>query len=131
MSDSVASGAAADISVVVVNYRTARETSACVNSLKHHPDGFSLQIIVVDNASGDGSVDFLRAAHPDITVIAAPENGGFAYGNAVGFVEAEAPLILLLNPDAEVYERTLSSAVAELGREENIGMVGARVLVDR
>ena len=123
----MASGAAADISVVVVNYRTARETSACVNSLKRHPDGFSLQIIVVDNASGDGSVEFLRAAHPDITVIAAPENGGFAYGNAVGFAEAEAPLILLLNPDAEVYEGTLKSAVAELGRTEEIGMVGARV----
>lgn len=118
---------AADISVVIVNYRTPQETIACVDSLRKHAGQFTLQVIVVDNASGDDSVAQIRAAHPDITVIAAPDNGGFAYGNGVGFLHATAPLVLLLNPDAEIEAGTLAAAAEQLEASEKTGMVGASV----
>lgn len=119
-----------DISVVIVSYNTRELTLEAVRSIKQHSGGLSVQIIVVDNQSKDGSSAALRAEFPDITVIDSPKNGGFAYGNAVGFEQAHGRFILLLNPDARVHEDTLGIAMSHMRDHPETGILGARVWLE-
>lgn len=119
-----------DISVVIVSYNTRDLTLECVQSVLDHAGGFEVEIIVVDNQSSDGSADALRAAFPDITVIDSPANGGFAYGNAIGFEQAQGRFVLLLNPDARIYPETLPTALNHMADNPKTGILGARVWLD-
>lgn len=93
------------VSVVLVNYRQAALTEAAVRSLRGNSGGVDMQIIVVDNASGDGSVERLRASCADCVVLDAGANRGFAAGCNIGIRRAlsdGAGAVLLLNNDTEV-----------------------------
>ena len=118
-----------DISVVIVSYNTREMTLACVESVKRHAEGLGIQVVVVDNCSSDGSSQALRSHHPDITVIDAPANHGFAQGNVLGFRHCLGRYILLLNPDAEIYPQTLLNAVRYMDEHKQVGVVGARVFL--
>ncbi len=116
-----------DISVVIVSYRTPELVCECVHSVRRSAGRFNVQIVIVDNDSQDGTVDLLRQRLPRETIIASPENGGFARGNELGFRQAVGRRILLLNPDAEVHAETLRNAVAALDADPRIGVIGAKV----
>lgn len=93
------------VSVVIVNYRQAALTEAAVSSLRKNSSGAGIQIIVVDNASGDGSVERLRASCADCVVLDAGRNRGFSAGSNIGIRRAlsdGAEAVLLLNNDTEV-----------------------------
>lgn len=119
-----------DVSVVIVSYNTRELTLEAVRSVKRHSGGLSVEIIVVDNQSQDDSSAALRSQFHDITVIDSPINGGFAYGNAIGFQEAHGRFILLLNPDARIYQDTLPIAMAYLASNPEVGILGARVWLE-
>jgi N-acetylglucosaminyl-diphospho-decaprenol L-rhamnosyltransferase len=119
-----------DISVVIVSYNTRELTIDAVRSVKLHSGALSVEIIVVDNQSKDGSSAALRAEFPDITVIDSPANGGFAYGNAIGFEQARGSFILLLNPDARVHADTLRIAMSYMRDQPQAGILGARVWLE-
>lgn len=91
----------AAVSVIIVNYNTRDDTLACVRSLLSQTSA-KVEVIVVDNGSHDGSVPALREALPEITVVEAGANLGFAAGVNLGAARAGAPFVLLLNPDAVV-----------------------------
>lgn len=120
------SGTTPDVSVVIVNYRCAGATIAAVASVLRTGGALTLEIIVVDNDSGDDSVQRIRAAHPAITVIDAGHNGGYAWGNNVGIVRARGRHVLVLNPDTVVHDGALARAVAHLDANPDIGVLGAR-----
>jgi len=120
----------ADISVVIVSYNTREMTMACVASVLEHKGDLSIEIIVVDNQSNDGSAAALREAFPAITVIDSPANGGFAYGNGIGFEQAHGRFVLLLNPDTQVYAGGLSQCVAFLEAHPKVGIMGPRVRLE-
>ena len=89
-----------DISVIIVNYHSAKMVMDCINSIYSQTRGASFEIIVVDNASGDGSVELLRETFGErITVIASPENLGFGRANNLGAAQAKGKYLFLLNPD--------------------------------
>lgn len=97
------------MAAVVLNYRTPAETERAVRSLaaSHRPLS---SILVVDNGSEDGSVERLRAALPDVTILESPSNLGFSGGCNLGIAEAirrGAELLLLVNSDAEVAPETV------------------------
>lgn len=117
-----------DVSVVIVSYETRELTAACVRSIMAWSGDLDVEIIVVDNCSTDGTSAALRSEFPEITVIDAPVNGGFAYGNALGTRASSGRHILYLNPDSEIFAETLPAAIAALDREPRLGMIGARVL---
>ena len=77
----------AELAVVLVNFRGAKDTEACVRSLEKS-EYRSTQIIIVDNGSNDGSVEHLRAACPEAMLLVNEENLGFAEGNNVGIRRA-------------------------------------------
>jgi len=119
-----------DLSVIIVNYKTSDVTSQAVQSVLDHPGDLNLEVIVVDNDSQDGSVEALRAAFPDITVLATGHNGGYAWGNNVGIRQAKGRYLLVLNPDALVYDGTLERAVSYMQNNPDVGILGGHVSLE-
>lgn len=117
-----------DVSVVIVSFNTRELTVACVRSTLEHTEGCTVEIIVIDNDSADGSVEALHEAFPDITVIANRDNVGFATANNQGMAIAKGEWILLLNSDTELHDDAISASL-EFAKEQNgIGVVGCRLI---
>jgi GT2 family glycosyltransferase len=117
------------VSVVVVNYKGADDTITCVDGLKclDWPVG-KLEIVVVENNSGDGSAERIRTAHPDIVLLELDRNTGFAGGCNAGVRAARGEFIAFLNNDARPDPNWLTAAVAELRASRDIGCVASKVL---
>ena len=113
------------VSVVIVSYNTREETLACLASLKAQTVGFPHEVIVLDNASPDGSADAIRRAHPDIRLIESKDNLGFAGGNNVAAKYATADHILLLNPDTIILDRAIERLVDVRARQRRRPRSGA------
>lgn len=105
---------APSVDVVIVSYNTASDLDRCLASVVAHPPTPLGAIIVVDNASTDGSVDLVRTRYPQVHVIALDSNVGFAAANNIGMRESRAPLILILNSDTIVPEGALDRLVTRL-----------------
>ena len=117
------------VSVVLVNYRGADDTITCLGHLQEMDwPADRLELIVVDNDSGDGSADRIRAAVPDATVVEAGSNTGFAGGCNLGVDHATGEFVAFLNNDARPHAQWVSAAVAALREDERIGAVASKVL---
>ena len=116
------------VDVIVVNFNTKELLRQSLRSL--HASRHPIQrIVVVDNASADGSADMVRADFPDVILLRQRENLGFARANNAAFEICDADSLLLLNSDAQVSPGALGVLVAELASDDRVGMVGP-VLVD-
>ncbi len=113
------------VAVVVVSFEAREALLAGFGALRAHAS-LPLEIVVVDNASTDGSVDAVRAAHPEALVIANPENVGFARACNQGWRASSAPYVLFLNPDAEVTPGTVEALVRLLESRPEVGAAGPR-----
>lgn len=110
----------ARVAIVIVTYNSALEIGGCLESLRHQPDA---EVVVVDNASMDGTQDVVRQF--GARLIANSCNAGFAGGVNIGTRATDAPLVLLLNPDAHL--RTDVEAMIRAFRSEEkppVGVVG-------
>jgi GT2 family glycosyltransferase len=117
------------VSVVIVNYRGAADTLTCIQDMKNLEwPTESLEIIVVDNASGDDSVEQLTTHAPHVTVIPSPVNTGFAGGCNLGIAHSSGEYIALINSDARPDPGWLTEAVAVLRSEASVGAVACKVL---
>ncbi len=117
------------LSVIIVNWNVRellRRTVASVQKSWGARDG--LEIIVVDNASHDGSVAMLRASFPGVRVIANSDNRGFTGGNNQGLEAARGTFLLLLNPDTEVLGDALPRMVAFMQQHPEISLLGPQLL---
>lgn len=94
----------ADVGVVVVNFNRADLLVQCLQSLREARDAtaLSVDLVVVDNGSADGSVETVRERYPDVRLIANAANEGFAGGVSRGLAALDAPWVLLVNNDATV-----------------------------
>ncbi|QAY74689.1 glycosyltransferase family 2 protein [Agromyces protaetiae] len=116
-----------DLSVVIVNYNTAEETTECVTTLLA-TTAAALDVVVVDNGSRDDSVGMLRRTHPGIRVIEAGENLGFAAGVNVGVEASVAPRVLLLNPDTVILDGAIDALLAFARAHPEHRLYGGRTL---
>jgi GT2 family glycosyltransferase len=91
-----------DAAVVIVNYRAPELVERCLESVRTSRGELSLELVVVDNDSGDGSVERLRALPDPARVLCMSENRGFAAGVNAGFEHTSTELVIVLNPDTEV-----------------------------
>lgn len=108
------------VSVIIVNYNGQHLLGKLCESLARQTF-LADEIILVDNASIDGSVDYVRQHFPRVTVIPLPTNTGFAGGNNAGFAKAQGEYIALLNSDTIVDERWLVELVQAIDVDESIG----------
>jgi len=113
---------AADVALVIVNYRSPDLVERCCAAAQAGAAGLQLEIVIVDNASGDGSVPRLRQALPSATVIAMPTNGGFASGVNAGFRNCSAEIVVVLNPDAELRGEALRDLVSRLKERPDLAV---------
>ena len=118
------------VSAIIVNYNTREMTLECLRTLIENleQDKIPAEIIVVDNASSDGSVEAIRNAFPQITVIASPTNRGFGAANNLAMKHATGDYFLLLNTDAFPKPHAFSALVNYLEKNPKVGVVGPRLL---
>lgn len=117
-----------ELSVIIVNYRVPLFLEQCIISVKKALQQLSGEIIVVDNASGDNSVEHLSSLFPDVHFIRSAENIGFAKANNLGLSYARGRYVLFLNPDTLVPENTLTHCVSFLQQHHNCGAVGVKMI---
>lgn len=115
------------VTAIVVSFNTRDDTLRCLRSLRQDlvPP---TQIVVVDNASGDGSVDAIRASFPDIAMLALDANLGYGVANNRALVQVRTPYALLLNSDAEIHPGAVESLAEYLDAHPRVGLVGPRTL---
>jgi len=113
---------------VVVHWRDLEETLGCVRSLAAEP---GVDVIVVDNGSGDDTARCLAAEGPDVRCVSSPENRGYAGGGNLGMraaLEMGASVVLLVNNDARIVPGAMAAAAAVLAEDASIDVVGAKIL---
>lgn len=117
------------LSVCIINWNTRDFLRECLCSLyQFPPQNWEMEIIVVDNASHDGSADMVTTEFPGVSLIVNPDNKGYAEGNNQAIAQAQGEAILLLNPDAVVHQGALTNALAFLTAHPDAAAVGARLL---
>lgn len=118
-----------DLTVVVVSYNVRPFLDHCLQSVYRAAGDLSLQVIVVDNASQDGSADMTARRYPGALLIRNRENLGFGRANNQAFVQAAGEAVLILNPDAFVQEDTLRVLLNRLRQSPYLGAVGPMILL--
>jgi GT2 family glycosyltransferase len=117
-----------DVSVIIVNWNTRDMLRDCLRSVYEQTQQVSFEIVVIDNASQDGSVDMVRREFPAVVLIPNPENRGFAAANNQGMEVAHGRYVLLLNSDTLVLGEALARTVQFADAHPQAAVVGCRVL---
>lgn len=117
------------VSAVILNYRTPQEAVACIESLLAQTIADRIEVIVVDNHSGDDSVGVLRRRirDPRVRIVETPKNLGFGRGNNYGERYAKGEYVLIINPDTQPEPRALECLIAVLKEDPKIGVVAPRL----
>jgi N-acetylglucosaminyl-diphospho-decaprenol L-rhamnosyltransferase len=129
-----------DLGIIIVNWNTCTYLERCLQTVFASEGDFSFQVVVVDNASTDGSPDMVREKFPQVRLIVLNENLGYPKGNNVGLRDlgyrgagdddADAPrYALLLNPDTEVPPDSLYRMVKFMDSRPDIGVAGPKLLL--
>jgi N-acetylglucosaminyl-diphospho-decaprenol L-rhamnosyltransferase len=130
----------ATIFAIVVNYRTPELTTSAIEHLRaSRLGGRGLQVVVVDNGSGDGSAECLASRFPELELIASPDNLGFAGGNNLAIaallermpesLDRNDAFVLLLNSDVEVSPDAVATCVGFMEANPQVGVVGPKVVL--
>jgi len=125
-----------DVSIIIVSWNVQDFLVACLESIIkspvaiNEPDGDKavVEIIVVDSASSDGTVDLLKNKYPQVTLLAQSENVGFTRGNNIGFEVAQGRYLFLLNPDTEIIGDAIPQMVDYMDNHNDIGIIGPHTL---
>jgi GT2 family glycosyltransferase len=117
-----------DVSVIIVNYNTKNLIKQCIESIVKFTVGIQYEIIIVDNASIDGSQKMIKENFPFVSLIENELNLGFGSANNIGANYAQGKYLFFLNSDCLLIENTIKSffEFAEINnKEKNIGAIGA------
>lgn len=115
-----------DVSVIIVNYNTRQMTVECIESVREKTYGISYEIILVDNASTDGSKEFFEN-YPGITYIYSTENLGFGRANNLGVSKSKGRNMLFLNPDTLLLNDAISILSNYLDENNNVAICGGNL----
>jgi len=116
-----------NVSIIVVNWNTKALLRDCLNSV-YEQIRDDYEIIVVDNASTDGSKEMVRNDFPKVVLIENNKNRGFAAANNQGMAVAKGKYVLLLNSDTIVLDNCISNIVSFADKHHRAGVIGCRVL---
>ena len=116
------------LDIVIVSYRSRDLLRRCLESLRAHPPRAEMNVVVVDNASADGTAEMVAAEYPEVELIASDRNLGFAAATNLGARAGSAPYLLALNPDTAVTEDALDAVLAVLRDHPDVAVVGPRLV---
>ena len=117
-----------DLSIIIVNYNVKEFLQNLIHSIEKASLNITKEIIVIDNASDDGSVEFIREKFPQIKLIVNNKNLGFGKANNIGLKEAKGKFILLINPDTIVAEDTFEKMFEFFKSNPETGLAGCKIL---
>jgi hypothetical protein len=115
-----------EVTIVIVAHSELDELRGCLTSIRDHA-GVPVQIVLIDNASTDGTVDWIRENEPSVEIVELPENIGVA-ARQQGLARARAGLTMFLDSDAELTEGALPTMVAAFERNPRWGLIGPRLI---
>ncbi len=119
------------LSIIIVSVNTWKWLKPCLESLQKQSIYESLEVVVVDNGSSDGSADLVRRMFPVVKLVRLEETVGFGKANNIGAGHSRAPILLFLNPDTILCEDSLSPMLARFEDHPRCGVAGGAVLDDR
>jgi GT2 family glycosyltransferase len=117
-----------DISICIVSYNVRDDLKECLSSITNNLKGIDAEVIVVDNASRDGSAAMARELFPKFLVIESQENLGFAKANNVAFRNSHADVILFLNPDTVITGKGFKETFDYFISRKDLGAMGPKLL---
>ena len=115
-----------NLSVIIVNYKVPFYLHQCLNSLEAATEKIDCEFFVVDNASNDQSVSFLRKFHPNVIFIENNTNVGFSKANNMAIKRAKGDFLLLINPDTIVSEDTIQLCINYMIDNPEAGAIGVK-----
>lgn len=115
------------LDIVVVSYRSRELLRACLDSLREHAPSVANRIFVVDNASGDGTVELVGATYPEVQLLTSRENLGFGAASNLAIRAGDGRYVLALNPDTRVTEGALDRLVRLIEERPEVGICGCRL----
>lgn len=116
------------VSIIVVSYNTREVTLECLRSIYRETRQTGFEIIVIDNASDDGSAEAIRSEFPALDLVASRENLGFGQANNLAATRARGKFLLLLNPDTVILNGAVDTLVQFAERTPEAGIWGGRTL---
>lgn len=117
-----------DVSIIIVNWNTREITRQCLRSIYEQTAGITFEVVVVDNASEDGSVEMICSDFPQAILIKNTVNKGFAAANNQGMAVTKGRYTLLLNSDTLVLDNAIAKSIAFADQHPEAAVVGCRVL---
>ncbi|MEJ8856522.1 glycosyltransferase family 2 protein [Variovorax robiniae] len=118
------------VSIIIVNWNVRELLHACLQSV-YEQGGLAadaMQVIVVDNASADGSTAMVRDSFPQVQLVANVDNVGFGRANNQVLEDCVAPYVLLLNPDTVVEPNAIADLVKAMDTQPDVAVIGCRLL---
>lgn len=116
-----------DLAIIVVSTNEARWLEPCLGSVLDAARGASLDVVVVDNESSDGTAELVRSRFPSVRIVESA-NHGFSHANNRGAATCDARYVLFLNPDTEIVSGSFSELVAAMDARPDVGLIGVRQL---
>src|SRR5579884_3860551 len=117
-----------ELSIIIVNWNSIQFLQVCLRSIYNHLRHIKFDVIVVDNASYDGSAEILRDHFPDVIFIQSNYNLGFSRANNLGYRHSSGNTLLFLNPDTELLDNGIETMYSHLHSRVDVGAVGCRLL---
>lgn len=117
-----------DLSIIIVNFNVKVFLQNLLDSIEKASTQLQSEIIIIDNASDDGSVELLRDKYPKVKLIVNNRNLGFGKANNLGLKEAKGKFILLINPDTIVAEDTFTKMIEFFDQTPEAGLAGCKIL---
>ncbi len=118
----------ATVSVVIVVWNAKKYVIECLESLRKHCGGFCDEVIIVDNASSDGTPELIAQMFPEFRLIRNSENLGFAKANNIGITQSSGEYVCLVNSDVKFTDDCLLPMLTFLSQNSQVGMVGPKML---
>ena len=115
-----------ELSICIVTWNTRDMLDDCLRSIQEAPDRISREVIVVDNASHDGTVEMVRGDHHEVVLIANSANEGFAAANNQALLKAQGEFRMVMNPDILVHDGELDGLADLLRSKPRAGAVAPR-----
>ena len=118
------------LSIIIVSWNVKKDLLQCLASISQNPPTADYEVIVVDNASRDDTVEIIRKKHSNVHLIANNENLGFAGANNQGFDKAAGEDILFLNPDTIVKPRAFDILIKFMEENPDVGVCGPKLVFE-
>ena len=117
-----------DVSIIIVSWNTKQITCDCLKSVYEQTSNIDFEVIVVDNASSDGSIELVEEQFPQVKLIKNSENLGFAKASNIGIEAGSGKYVALVNSDIVVPGDCIKNMIEFMDRNPSVGMAGPRIL---